>query len=718
MTRHRPSRTPVFAVVTAGPAGSWDIELRGPLDRPTLRRLQAALTDRRPARPHHWSHNAPDHHMLRLPDDRAGDTSVAAGRIADLFTTPPHDPPARSASPALPQQAALPEGDLRPGTGRHIEHLLWSWHGPFDMTRFRTAWQSVLDHETVLRTALMTGPDPMLLVHGRATPDIARRVCHDDDLTAVIEHDRRRGFDLRQPPALRLTLLDPPAAPTHRAALTPPVRILLTYHRALIDHRSAHLLLRTFYRAYLASGSLPGGERRPDLRDYAAWSAAQDLDSARGHWARLAPPPGAASRPCSPGPDTALTGVGRPRIRLGTADTGRLTRWAATWGAADSTALQAVWAMLIYRAADTTGPLPVRFETTVPGRGIPLDGVAWTPGPLHNLQPISVEVDPTGTVPALLGRLRDRALDMAAYEWLPGAWIHSWTTSGTPTRADTYTAFDHPPVPFEGLEDDLAAHGIRTERPGTVPAYCGLPLGLRAHHDTTGALVLTAIHDRSVLGDDEARLLLTQSALLLHELPRSTAPHTTVAEALTLLDGSPVPRMAVPAQTPTASFTPLITLRAARHRDPGVICLVPPPQAPATCYDLLTDTYDGPERLVVLHPDTSTDDARHALTTLAPGRNLRFAGYSGAGARACVIARSVAARSRHRPPSVVLVAVSDDTREQARALAQALEAAPPPDHPHHRSAADALQAPPGGGTGVLHPLPITPRAFLIRDPPR
>ncbi|WP_037881772.1 condensation domain-containing protein, partial [Streptomyces sp. NRRL F-5727] len=538
-------------MVTAGPpgpTGSWDIELRGPLGHTTLQRLQDAVTARdlthnpaRPARSHQWSHNAPDHHTLRIPHDPAGDASAAAGRIADLFTAPS---PAQSASPALPQQAALPEDDLRPGTGRHIEHLLWSWHGPLDMTRFTTSWQSVLDHETVLRTALTHGPEPMLLVHGRTTPDIERRTCHDDDLTTVIEHDRRRGFDLSRPPALRLTLLQPPSTAT-----TPPTRILLTYHRALIDNRSAHLLLRTFYRAYLAGGTLPGGERRPDLRDYAAWSAAQDLDQARRHWALLAPPPGAASRPCGPGPGTALTGIGRLRLRLDTADTTRLTRWAATWGAADSTVLQAVWAMLIYRAADTTGPVPVRFETTVPGRGIPLDGVAWTPGPLHNLQPLSVEVDPTGTVPDLLGRLRDRALDMAAYEWLPGAWIHSWTTPGTPTPADSYTGFDNPPDPSEGLRDDLAAHGVHTGHPSTVPAYCGPPIGLLAHHDTTGALVLTAVHDRSVLGDDEARRLLTQTALLLRGLPGSTAPHTTVAQALTLLDGSPVPRMAAPAQT-------------------------------------------------------------------------------------------------------------------------------------------------------------------------
>ncbi|WP_150521599.1 hypothetical protein [Streptomyces subrutilus] len=57
------------------------------------------------------------------------------------------------------------------------------------------------------------------------------------------------------------------------------------------------LLLREFYRAYLADGVLPGGERRPDLRDHARWLARQGSDGARELWTRTAPPRHAATTP-------------------------------------------------------------------------------------------------------------------------------------------------------------------------------------------------------------------------------------------------------------------------------------------------------------------------------------------------------------------------------------------------------------------------------------
>ncbi|MGJ5760734.1 hypothetical protein [Streptomyces galbus] len=78
---------------------------------------------------------------------------------------------------AHPQQAALFTGtDARPGTGRHVEQLIWVWHGPLDTERFTAAWQSVFDHESVLRTAFTGGPRPQLMVHSRVTVEITRRV--------------------------------------------------------------------------------------------------------------------------------------------------------------------------------------------------------------------------------------------------------------------------------------------------------------------------------------------------------------------------------------------------------------------------------------------------------------------------------------------------------------------------------------------------------------
>ncbi|MEU8578673.1 condensation domain-containing protein [Streptomyces asoensis] len=589
---------------------------------------------------------------------------------------------------ATPQQAALfTGGDARPGTGRHVEQLVWVWHGPLDLDRFTAAWQSVFDCETVLRTSFTGGPRPQLMVHARVTPDITRRIHRGDDWSPLLERDRLRGFDLRCPGALRLTLLESErAAP----APAPPTRIVLTYHRALLDTWSAHILLREFYRAYLAGGSLPGGERRPDLRDYTAWIAAQDLEPVREFWARAMPPDGAAAGPARPARTTAApAGVGRTRLRLDSAETLHLARWAGRWGIAESSALQAVWAILVHRAADTDAAAPVRFAVSVSGRGIALDGAARMLGPLRNALPVSVEVDPAGTLADLMRRLRDHALDMAAYEWVPARWstLPQRRTART-GPADTVIVFEDAPHPVEGLEDELAAQGIRAEFSGTMPARSVLPIGLLAHHDSTGGLVLTGVHDRDVLDDEAAGELLVQSALLLRELPVWADESTTIAEVLKLLQGRAVPRM-TDTDTDTDTDTgpgdgaggrgrALTTLRPARQEQAGTICLIPPPGAGAGCYDLLPHTYPGPQELLVLTTGTGAEDAGPALSAHTAGRPLLLGGFSGAGVLACDIAGRIAAGGG-RPPRVVLTGASTGERERSLALARALTDATRPD---------------------------------------
>ncbi|SNX88247.1 condensation domain-containing protein [Streptomyces sp. TLI_55] len=607
-----------------------------------------------------------------VPAEGINETSVGAltellrqllGELADASTAP-----IPSAFRATPQQSALYKGgDARPGTGRHVEQVVWVWHGPLDVERFTAAWQSVFDRETVLRTAFTGGADPQLMVHSRVAPEITIRFHRGEDLFELLERDRLRGFDLRCPGALRLTLLATDGVPRPGA----PTRIVLTYHRALLDNWSAHILLREFYRAYLAGGSLPGGERRPDLRDYTAWIAAQDLGPARGFWALSAPPDGTAATPGRPAGATGLTGVGRSRLRLDPAETIRLAHWAGRWGITESGVLQAVWAMLIYRASGATAPAPVCFAVTVPGRGIPLDGVSRMLGPLRNSLPMSVEVDPAATVPALLRQLRDRALDMAGYEWVPCDWIHGRPEADVEPVA-TMIVFEDPPHPVEGLDNELAAQGLGADFPGTVPARSVLPIGLLAHHDKAGGLVFTGVHDRAVLDEDAAAELLVQSALLLRELPLWARESTTVADALKLLEGRAVPPLAEP---PAADGPdkPLVTLRAAKEERAGTICLVRPPGAPATCYDLFGDLYTGPQELLVLTADAAAPDLP-ALRAATAGRALLLGGFSGAGALACDVARHLTADGG-RPPRVVLAGGSADERDRTLDLARALTAA-------------------------------------------
>ncbi|MFE6894362.1 condensation domain-containing protein [Streptomyces sp. NPDC057694] len=608
----------------------------------------------------------------RLGDARVHELERLLREQLEELAALPAAPAGITFRPTAQQTALCTGGEAEPGTGRHVEQLVWVWHGPLDAERFAAAWQSVFDCETVLRTAFTGGGELLLALHQRVVPEINRQVCDDAGWSPFLEHDRLRGFDLSRPGALRVTLLEtgPTAAPDGRVA---PTRILLTYHRALIDNWSAHLLVREFYRAYLTGGSLPGGERRPDLRDYTTWVAAQDLEPARGFWRSLPAPDGAASRPGRAAGPTGLTGIGRSRLRLDPEATTRLAHWAGIWGTAESSVLQAVWSMLLYRASGAQGPAQVCFAVTVSGRGISLDGAARMPGPLRNALPMTVEVDPAGSVPQLLRHLRDRALDMAAYEWVPAELIRDWTGARHTHPADTVLVFEDPPHPVQGLEDQLAAQGIQAEFTGTLPARSVLPVGLLAHHDSSGALVLTGVHDRAVLGEEAAAELLAQSALLLCELPLMAGESTTVAEAIRLLESTAVPHMAQVPETGSAGGTDLlVTLRAAREEGAGTICLIPPSGTPAHCYDLMAYTYQGPQKLLVL--TTVADGTEAALAALGDDPLLLLGGFSGAGVFACDLARRIATVGG-RPPKVVLAGAVDDEWHRAHSLSGALAAA-------------------------------------------
>ncbi|MEV0303123.1 condensation domain-containing protein [Streptomyces prasinus] len=571
----------------------------------------------------------------------------------------------RSTVAASPlQRELLADADAHPGTGRQIEQLSWVWHGPLDVGRFTTAWQSVFDREAVLRASFDHGRDPAVTVHDRVVPEVVRTAHPGSSWPETLAADQRRGLDPRSPGPLRLTLLD--GSPGDGTGV-PATRVLLTYHQALLDTWSVRLLLAEFYRAYLADGTLPGGDRRPDVRDHARWLAGQDLTPAREFWLRAAPVPKAATSMAAYATAPLLaegTGTGRARVRLASSEAARLAAWAGRWGATESGALQAAWALMLYRAVGADGPLPVRFSVAVSGRGIPLDGVERLPGALRNPLPVSVEVGPDTTVPGLLAALRDRAIDLASYEWVSAGQIHGW--SGDPAGGpggggpggDSLLVFESRLDPLERLEPSFAAHGIRVEFAETVSAATSFPVTLVSHHDEAGGLVLSVNHDRSRLAD--AGGLLAHCAGLLRELPYEADDSTTVAEFLDALPPAP------------ASWPAFFTLRPGTG---GTVCLVPSPGVPRTWYTRLARLYPGPESVVLLRLTPEGPGGWYGvLRRLAEkGEPLVLGSFSGGGADAYETARLLAADGV-RPPLVVLAA-DTGTDEAVGDLARLLEEA-------------------------------------------
>ncbi|MFD5438489.1 condensation domain-containing protein [Kitasatospora sp. NPDC127067] len=613
----------------------------------------------------------------------SGPPARAAGVLEELREALAHPPePVTVPTSALQRELLRQVIDPAEPAGRHVEQLSWHWHGPLDTERFTAAWQSVFDHETVLRAAFDWDEDgtddPWMVLHEHAAPEVTRHRHDAADWKDLLAADRRRGFDLRRPALLRATLVDDPP----HAEDGPATRVLLTYHHAMLDGWSVRLLLQSFYRAYLTGGVLPGGERRPDLRDHARWLAGRSTDAARQFWSTR--PPATPVLPLAPDPHR--RGSGRARRRLTPYEAVRLRGWAAAWGAGESSALQAAWALLLYRAGQGDRPrrparaVRVGFAVTVSGRGIPLDGIDRLPGALRNPLPISVRVQPGTTVPQLLAALRDGVLDLAAYEWVAPGQAHRWTPGARGQRPNSLVVLEHRPATAHHLrlETDLAAHGIHVESPvpaGTLTSY---PITLAAHYDATGGLVLTTTHDRALLADRDAAELLDQSAHLLRSFPDLPSGLGTTEVLRTTLAGRPAPRLGEPADTgspggdPAAPAVRLDMLRRAARPGAGWVLLLPPTGAPHTRYPGAARGWPGPQALGVLRPAGGAPPAAAYRPVLGPLLESRapiaLVAPPGLGVTACEIARLGA--PAHHPPLVVLLDRGGDLASVAGLLGE------------------------------------------------
>ncbi|MEU6381110.1 condensation domain-containing protein [Streptomyces sp. NPDC046909] len=671
------------------------LELRGRLDmalfRAALDRIAAGhptpFTDELRLHRH-----GPEHHTLELPSPAGDPAPYPAGLLADLITSTPvaaPDPASvtegegvrTSAYGPLPQTFAVTPlqrellADASGGPDHQIEQLAWRWHGPLDRGRFTAAWQAVFECETVLRSAFVWDPHPRAVLFDHCEPDVTD---HPHGTYAGREHllaaERARGFDLRRPGLLRIALLaGPPVRSADSVDEEPPTEVVLTFHRALLDGWSVRVLVREFYRAYLAGGTLPGGERRPDLRDYTRWLDRQDPGPARDFWRRTAAVTAPVLLPrAAPGTRTGHDGAGRSRTRLSRAETTRLAHWAARWGATESSALHAVWAMLLYRASGALrGPVRVGFGVSFSGRGILLEDIERIPGPFAGPLPLTVVVDPADTVARLLRTLRDRVLDMAAYEWTSAGRIQEWLGREGAEPAETLLAFEHAPRRDDRITGALAAHGVHVEHPVPAAARTASALGVVAHHDGRGGLVLSAVHDRERLEDDKTQAMLVEGARLLRRLPYGVRESTTVGEVIGALGDPELPRVHDRAQAEGL----LVPLRPATLPGRATLCLVAAPGAPDAWHHALVRSYDGPEALFVLRASAADvpGAAAAALGPVAgPGGRLVLGGFSGAGAIAYELARHLVAEGG-ASPLVVLGSGEDEdgARELARALREA-----------------------------------------------
>lgn len=396
--------------------------------------------------------------------------------------------------PLTPLQAGLLFHTLMlPGSGIYIMQDSFSLAGQIDVAVFQAAWQRVVDRHTILRTSIFwaCAGQPHQIVHRKAVLPFEYfdwggygEQEQEARLAALREKELREGFDLGQPPLMRIRLIHFGADRYH---------CIRSYHHILMDAWCDSLILSDFkhcYYALLRAKSLPKAPSK-SYRDYVAWLQRQDAAQAERFWRTYLegftePTPLVVD--CQEG--AVLHGgeeVGDVATRLSAEDTAELHALARRHRLTPNTFAQVAWALLLARYS---GRRDVLFGVTVAGRPGNLPGIEEVIGLFINTLPLRISVQPNWTVLHLLQVVLRQNLELRQYEYAPLVDIQAWSElpKGIPMFQHLFV-FENAPVDSALIAntDDLSITEVldrtHTNYPITVMAVPGECLHLQITYE-------------------------------------------------------------------------------------------------------------------------------------------------------------------------------------------------------------------------------------------
>ncbi len=271
----------------------------------------------------------------------------------------------RTGRPSVSQSLTYP---LSPGQ----RDALCSWAGPatagagvaqivmtfderLDIPTFRLAWQGVIERHEVLRASVLSDGRgaPVQRMNAEALLPVRESAgrCpgpdeYDARLADYFARDRAEGFDLARAPLMRVAIL--PGGGNGQVCVW-------SFHRLILDERSASLVLRevfTFYDAFQRNEHPVLAPPVP-YTAYLDWLSRQSAPATHAYWrdrlAGIGAPAPLAGIVSGRRTDPVDTRPARCDLRLPEECLSSLCRIAAERGFEPQTALSAAWALLLSR---------------------------------------------------------------------------------------------------------------------------------------------------------------------------------------------------------------------------------------------------------------------------------------------------------------------------------------------------------------------------------
>ncbi|MCO7190826.1 non-ribosomal peptide synthetase [Pseudoalteromonas sp. XMcav2-N-2] len=458
--------------------------------------------------------------------------------------------------PLTPVQQGIAFDTLAdPGKGVYICQLYWTFTETLDEEAFVGAWQTLIDHNPILRTSFhfLSSGEHAQVVHTQMAPplehlDLTGSVQQAEQIDLALTNSRYQEFNLAQPGQFRLQLIRLSEQRT---------LFCWTYHHIILDGWSQANLLQQ-----LSAALKPGTQMRSltPYREYVDLVAGRDQQAQQQFWQTyLAALPEQRKLLLAPPTPDETQSFDMLSETLSDEQFTRLREHAEQQGTTLNNLVQAAWALTLSAVCHSN---QVVFGITVSGRPTDMTGILDMTGLFINTLPMIVDCQPRQTGSELVQQISDCQSALMSWQFSSAQEIKKWAQiDAEDDLYESILVFENYPVDEDMMRGDGLAicdlHARENTAFGLTLSVCpgdtlSLNLGYKtARYNRAGIQTLldSLCANLNRLTEDVHQPLQLSETALVCTAPMHAAQNTTLldefsqqvslrAQATALTDGT------------------------------------------------------------------------------------------------------------------------------------------------------------------------------------